>query len=65
MGFASGVSVVTNFKRITESPEVLAEFLDDVTTYCGSAHNCLSCPLYKAKDCDKDGLIEWLQEESE
>lgn len=56
---------MTNFKSITESPEKLAEFLDNVTRRCTLGDSaCLSCQL--VFKCDgAEGLLEWLQEECE
>ena len=60
----------TNFDRITESVESLAEFIEKYAT------NCLYCPLYKLEKCKVTGwkpeselckkeLAEWLQKECE
>ena len=60
----------TNFDKITESVESLAEFIEKYAT------NCLYCPLYKLEKCKLTGwrveselckkeLKEWLQKECE
>ena len=60
----------TNFDKITESVESLAEFIEKYAT------NCNYCPLYKLEKCDIKGwkfdkeyckkeIIKWLQKESE
>lgn len=48
----------TNFDRITESPEALAEFLRSVRCYCDYIHNCKKCPT----GCKNGGWLGWLQE---
>lgn len=54
---------MTNFQRITESPEKLAEFMKNIAF-------CLKCPNYnKCKEIDDDKCLgyclEWLKQESE
>ena len=59
----------TNFQRITESEEVLAEWLDSKFDYCQSVW-CWQCDKCKwdetHEDClsDKDKWLEWLKQES-
>lgn len=67
---------MTNFERITESPEKLAEFLDELMSTCGccipievekSVSDCDEklCPHMKEnRNCGFD-TFEWLKEESE
>jgi hypothetical protein len=58
----------TNFGKITENEENLAEFIEKYAT------NCNYCPLYKLEKCDIKGwkldkeyckkeIIKWLQKE--
>ena len=60
----------TNYDKITENEEVLAEFIEK------NATNCDYCPLYKLENCKlvgwkleselcKKELKEWLQKECE
>ena len=53
----------TNFERVTESPEALAELMND----CADCNNCpvteKSVCQYKYKNC-KEAWVEWLNEES-
>lgn len=53
----------TNFDRITESEESLAEFIATVSN-C-TMINCKDCPLSNANCSSKDGIKEWLQKECE
>lgn len=53
----------TNFDRITESEEALAEFIATVSN-CEMI-DCEDCPLLKANCNSKDGIKEWLQKECE
>ena len=55
---ANKEDVTTNFDRITESPEALAEFLRSVRCYCDYIHNCKKCPT----GCKNGGWLGWLQE---
>jgi hypothetical protein len=55
----------TNFDRITESPEKLAEWLDEHSDYCREIQNwqCDKCP-YCDKDCTRENTwLDWLNEE--
>lgn len=54
--------MATNFESITESPEKLAEFLDEITHRCNMGYeSCVYCPI----PCySKERIIEWLQEEA-
>ena len=55
----------TNFSRITASPEALAEFIDEVLKCCEYNDNCAGCPLdWRDQICNKNGIIEWLKQES-
>lgn len=66
--------MVTNYERITKSPEKLAMFLDKLMSNCGccilteveeSVPDCdARCPYLDRVDCKFDTL-EWLQEECE
>lgn len=63
--------VTTNFERITESPEALAEYLFQID------YNCIVCPpehrnrCYCYENCDlqreeaKKAWLEWLEKEAE
>ena len=56
------VSKMTNFGRITESPEKMAGFLHE------NYADCYECPM--SDSCDstktcKDAMLEWLKEESD
>jgi hypothetical protein len=53
----------TNFDRITESEEALAEFISTVSN-CETI-DCEDCPLLKANCNSKEGIKEWLQKECE
>lgn len=56
--------MATNFDCITQSPERLAEFIDDVTVCCGAGGDsyCNVCPLKSV--CEYEITISrWLQEE--
>ena len=55
-----GEIVYTNFDRITDSPEKLAEFIADDRMHCHFATCDVSC-----NGCTKQGVLEWLNEESE
>lgn len=55
-----GEVVYTNFDRITASPEKLAEFIADDRMYCHLATCDVSC-----NGCTRQGVLEWLNEESE
>lgn len=55
---------MTNWEHLTSSPEVFAEFYNDIAS-------CESCPMYdrciaapRGNDCC-DVILVWLQEESE
>lgn len=57
---------MTNFERITESPEMLACFISEHFGYCGD------CPAYtvciELEDDEAvcaDAMLYWLQEECE
>lgn len=63
--------VTTNFERITESPEALAEYLSDID------YSCIVCPPEHSnrcccyENCDlereeaKKAWLEWLEKEAE
>lgn len=55
--------IVTNFDRITESPEALAELMND----CADCNNCpiteKSVCKYNYENC-KEAWLEWLKQES-
>ena len=60
----------TNFDRITESPEKLAEFIQDAMAYCKhcKADCATACGYYQQHEivpCAGDGLVEWLKQEAE
>lgn len=54
----------TNFDRITESEEALAEFIRKLAEEC-QHHNCLWCTLRDCNCCDINCIEEWLQKECE
>ena len=57
----------TNFQRITESPEALAEWLNEHSDYCKEIQNwqCIDCP-YSDKYCTRENQwLDWLMQESE
>lgn len=53
----------TNFDRITESVESLAEFLYELRGCY--VHSCYKCPLLSIDECNEKGIKEWLQKECE
>lgn len=59
----------TNFEAITESPEKLAKFIEDVTLICYGckvvfAENCPHRKRNGVMFCDKEECAKWLNEES-
>lgn len=59
----------TNFERITESPEKLAKFIEDVTLICYGckvvfAENCPHRKRNGVMFCDKEECAKWLNQES-
>ena len=58
--------ITTNFDRITESPEKLAEFIDKIICHC-SDHDkdCTECPMRENRNCDYETTLEWLNQEGE
>ena len=59
------VKKITNFQRITASPEALAEFIIDKLQYC-KRPVCPICPVWKKCDgVSKDAFVKWLKQESE
>ena len=52
---ANKEDVTTNFDRITESPEALAEFIAEDRKWC---HDISCSP--NCTGCTKDGVLEWL-----
>ena len=64
--------IVTNFDRITASPESLAKWVCEIADFCD--RGCSHCPVQEKCLYDSDGagnkdndelLLEWLNEESE
>ena len=60
----------TIFDRITASPEVLAEFISDITCECWGCKVVYSanCPHHNkgmTDFCDNKSVLEWLKQESE
>lgn len=49
----------TNFSRITESPEALAEFIAEDRKECHSA----ICMEGLCDGCTKEGVLKWLKQE--
>lgn len=60
---------ITNFDRITASPEALAEFIENILDACsGDIDECDVCQLGKhCNPCDgfRKIALNWLNEESE
>ena len=59
-------SRMTNFERITESPEKLAWFISEHFGYCGDCPAYVTC--HKLEDDEAvccDAMFKWLKEESE
>ena len=55
----------TNFRRITASPEALAEFLDKIIRHCADYDkDCTECPMSENRNCDYETTLEWLMQES-
>ena len=55
----------TNADRIRAmSDEELAEFLNEIVVnhHIKIADECRRCPLFGAKPCDTEGLMDWLQQ---
>lgn len=55
----------TNADRIRAmSDEDLAEFLNEIVVnhHIKIADECRRCPLFGAKPCDTEGLMDWLQQ---
>lgn len=66
IGFTCYEEYRTNFERITESPEALAEWLDEHCDYCKEIQDvqCDKCP-HSGRYCVHDNIwLEWLNEES-
>ena len=60
----------TNFDRITESPEALAEFINDVAKRCytcgdGYTTQPAYCPFHRCLRGSDFGITEWLNQEGE
>lgn len=59
--------IVTNFDRITASPEALAEFIENILDACsGDIYECDDCQLRKhCNPCDgfRKIALNWLNEE--
>ena len=62
-----GEIVHTNFDRITDSPEKLAEWLNKHCDYCKEIQEwqCDKCPHSSERCVFKDLWLDWLNEESE
>lgn len=58
--------MATNFQSITESPEKLAEFINEILTNCAAPRytECEGCPLNVPCNHYEGELVEWLQEEA-
>ena len=55
---------MTNFERITKSPEKLAEFINLVLVCaCDNHGDCDECPL--TGTCYTNGIKKWLKQESD
>ena len=57
----------TNFDRITDSPEALAEFIEDVTYRCYGckvifADNCPHRKRGAVMFCEREDCMEWLKQ---
>lgn len=56
--------MMTNFERITESPEKLAEFIYGIDRFYQSGEkDCQQCDLLRYCKKSKQDVLEWLQEE--
>lgn len=56
---------MTNFQRITASPEALAEFIVVVRDSC-QKEECSECPLKELLFCSKtEDVLDWLKQESD
>ncbi len=56
----------TNYDKITESAESLAEFIYKVRFNCAlSDYGCDYCILKELGDCNETNIKEWLQKECE
>lgn len=59
--------MATNYERITESPEKLADFLSTIYGVCAIDYDmnpCPPCPLKDVRWCfKKASILEWLKEE--
>lgn len=56
--------MATNFQRITESPEKLAEFIYGIDRFYQSGEkDCQQCNLFGYCEKSKRDVLEWLQEE--
>ena len=60
----------TNFERVTESPEALTIFIEDIMMPCygcnvESIENCPHKKKSGVRFCDRKEYFKWLNEESE
>lgn len=60
----------TNFQRITQSEETLAEFISNITCECWGCKRVYSasCPHHKnglTDFCDGENALEWLKQEND
>lgn len=53
---------MTNFEKITQSPETLAEFIDRVTQNCID-ETCFDCPFNDS--CLESNILDWLKQQAE
>lgn len=71
MAFVRGVSAMTNFERITESPEKLAKFIIAIVDCCDQCETRVDCrengcPLCGVRNCNEFfSMTNWLQEKSD
>jgi hypothetical protein len=62
--FESAETKITNYDKIVESVESLAEFVYKVRFNCAlSDYGCDYCLLKELGDCNKTNIKEWLQKE--
>ena len=55
---------MTNFERITKSPEVLADELRENVTLCDYCFAKDQCPMVPGVDC-REEILNWLKQEAE
>lgn len=57
---------MTNFERLTTSPEALAQLLIDLPLEeCACCSKCGQCHCYENADSCRRGIIDWLSSEAD